>query len=108
MGEEVILPNDENDMHWSIWLSVGLSVLLFLICIGLLIVVVRRRYASDDEETRHAKRSSVVDKADNDYWANKMRQLDTEARLSSNMPIEFDPNTDAADQGSEHPRRGSV
>merc|ERR1712228_549123 len=110
---DIVDPNEnkesknENTMHWSIWIVIGASSALLIIGCIIFFILYRRR--SNDNKERampnSPKTSMVIDKADDDYWAAKMRQLDTEARLSTGMPVEFDPDVEMQDDDQ---RRGSV
>jgi len=82
----------------NLWIIIVCILILILACV-IAFFVYRRFFKSEHSAV---KRSSTAEREDNDYWASKMKQLDTEARLSTGVPLEFD--VDVEDQK----RRGSV
>ena len=101
--EDVVQPRDgeENAIHWSIWIIIAASAFLILGC-AIAFFCYRR---CSTLERKNSNRSSVTDRADSAYWASKLKQLDTEARLSTGVPLNFDPGDEIK---QENERRGSV
>merc|ERR1712129_354748 len=102
--EEQDKSSTDDTIDVMLWIVIGSSILLIA---GIIVVFIlcckRKRKLKQAAEEPNSPTAQMVDQnADDDYWASKMRQLDTEAKLSTGVKIEFD-----AEQQDED-RRGSI